>query len=158
MRRMPPSAPSTSESTKGLKSTLRKIRDWQQHASPEQITEDSPCIAHRYGHFNRPGDLGTGEFADSLVRLMHVRGHLQQIEFGSVDSSAQESEFSGFVPVRVVGQGEARGHEELRKERLDLLPGSEPLAVTLYRFVIGLAKRNRPISKPHRHDQSSSDH
>ena len=89
---------------------------------------------------------------------MHVRGHLQQIEFGSVDSSAQESEFSGFIPIRVVGQGDAKGHEGTRKERLHLLPGSEPLAVTLYRFVVGLAKRNRPKTSPHRHDQSSSDY
>ena len=153
-----PSSPSTDGSTKGWKFTLRRVRDWQQRASPEQSTEDSPSIAHRYGRFNRPGDLGNGEFADSLVRLMHLRGHLQQVEFGSVDSSAEESEISGFVPIRPVGQGGARVQEESRKERLDLLPGGEPIAVTLYRFVIGLAKRNQPVSKPHRHDQSSSDY
>ena len=143
-----PSAPSTNGSTKGWKFALRRIRDWQQRAPSDQSTEDSPSIAHRYGHLNRSGDLGNGEFADSLIRLMHHRGHLQQIEkSGSVDSSAKESDLSGFVPIRVVGQ------EETRRERLDLLPGSEPLALTLYRFVVGLlAKKN------HRHDQSSSDY
>lgn len=155
------SIPSTSESTKGWKSTLRGIRGFKQPTFLQEPAEEDPLfIEYRGGRFNRPGDVRDGEFTDSLFRLMDHRGHLQPVETATVNGSLQNSESSALrqASVRAVGKGE--GGENVPKREWNLLPGSEPIIMTLYQFFNGLVsrpiKRTSSTSNGHHHDRSSS--
>ena len=162
-----PSTTSTRKSTPRWKSTLGRIRGLERQPSPREPAEEGSVIEHRYGTLNQHGDVGNGEFTDSVFRLMEHRGHLQALEAETVHESAEVFESSA---LRVEGQRESR--QELskklkRKLRVDLLPGGEPIAVTLYHLLVAqvgglsggllLVKRSNGASKSHCQHRSPSD-
>ena len=135
-----PSIPVLRESKERCKSVLHRIRAWPvfQHGA---AAEQGPNIESRRGRLNRNGDIENGQFADSLVRLMHRRGDLLDEESGN--------DHSNHSSLGMLAEKEQAGGKKQKRE-LNLLPGGEPMIVAAYHLVRRLVTRDCH-SHPHCH-------
>ena len=159
-----PNIPALRESKERCKSVLHRIKSWPAFQHRATAGED-PNIEPRSGRLNRDGDVDNGQFADSLLRLMHRRGQL-------LDPFAEESVDAAMLEASLIlrlieqermleeEQGWGQNHElsKRHKRELNLLPGGEPIAVAAYRLVRRLVRKSDCCPKPkdtndrHRHD------
>ena len=109
---------------------------------------ESPKIEFRRGRLNRNGDVDNGQFADSLLQLMHRRDQLlDPYAEESVDNHTQashalwrrlEEEEEEERPVQ--GWGPSHEVSKKNKREMHLLPGGQPIAVAAYHLVRRLVK------------------
>ena len=143
-----PSMPALRGSKERCKSVLHKTRAWPAFRHRETAGE-GPKIESRGGCLNRPGDVGNGQFADSLMQLMHRRDHLlDAYTEESVHSSASHASSMSMSMLTEQermweeAQGLGQNHELSKKGKreLNLRPGGEPIVVTAYQLVRRLVR------------------
>ena len=175
-----PSIPFLRESKEKCKSVLHQIRAWPVFQDKATAAK-SPKIESRRGRLNRNGDVDNGQFADSLLQLMHRRDQLldpYDEQWADNINYAQESpafwrrleeeerQFQGQGWGR--SQSQSQSHElsqNHKRNNVNLLPGGQPIAVAAYHLVRRLVKdrtrcdccsKHHHRHHHHRHDSGVS--
>lgn len=171
-----PSTKTTAESTNYYRSIRRRIKSWKARIRNTDAEEEGPIVEPRHGSLNQDRDVRDGQFADSVLRSMHHRGYLRtpQAEVSGprpqtvqTVQTVQTSHPRGVEQERELVEEHDRRHaQELSKKHkrgLNLSPGGEAIAVTLYRLACRLVhsqcdKCNCTSQSKynHRHDSSIS--
>lgn len=156
-----PSIPALRESKERCKSVIHKIRAWPVFQD-RAAAGAGPNIESRRGRLNRNGDVDNGQFADSLVRLMHRRGEWLDEESVNENIQVQASHASRWMLEEEKEEGEEDGwgqsHELSKKQKreLNLRPGGEPIIVAAYHLVRRLVTDRDRDCHSHFHSHSRS--
>ena len=157
-----PSMRALRESKERCKSVLHKIRAWPvfQHRA---TGGGGPNIESRGGRLNRNGDVDNGQFADSLLRLMHRRDQLlDPYAEESVHAPALQASLRLTERERMLEEEQRWGqsHELSKKDKrdLNLLPGSEPIVVAAYHLVRRLVRERKCHCCSHAKDKDKDRH
>ena len=136
-----PSIPALRQSKERCKSVLHTIRTWPvfQHRA---TGGGGLNIESRGGGLNRTGDVDNGQFADSLLRLMHCRDQLldpyaeESVHAPALQASLRLTEQERILEEEEEEQRWGQSHEMSK----NLLPGGEPIAVAAYHLVRRLVR------------------